>query len=62
MALLPEDNARLEDERDCLPEEAKELRRNFARLMLKKLDAQITRGRITNAPRKDTHGFLPEHR
>lgn len=57
MALRKEEQARLDEERDHLTDEAKELRRNFALLLLKKLDAQIRRGRITNAPRKDFHGL-----
>jgi|688.fasta_scaffold1078688_2 hypothetical protein len=58
MALRKEEQARLDAERDRLPEEAKQMRRNFALMMLEKLDAQIRRGRITNSPRKDSrHGL-----
>lgn len=54
MALRKEEKARFDEERDHLSEETKELRRNFALMMLEKLDAQIRRGRITNSPRKDS--------
>jgi len=57
MALRKEEQEQLDEERDRLPEEAKEMRKNFALMMLKKLDEQIRRGRITNSPRKDdSHG------
>lgn len=57
--LRKDEQTRLEDEQNHMPEEAKELRRNFARLMLAKLDAQIQRGRITDVPRKDSHDLSP---
>lgn len=56
MALRPEEQERLDEARDSLTDEAKTMRRNFALMMLKKLDAQIQRGRIINSPRKDSHG------
>jgi hypothetical protein len=59
MALRKEEQDQLDEERDHLPEEAKQLRQNFALMMLKKLDAQIGRGRIVDAPRKDSHGSSP---
>lgn len=57
MPLRKEEQTRLDEERDRLTDEAKQMRRNFALMMLKKLDEQIGRGRITNSPRKDSHGL-----
>lgn len=56
MGLNKQQKQRAEETQSEWSDEAKRLRRNFAVLMLEKLDAQIRRGRITNSPRKDSHG------
>lgn len=56
MALSKGQKKRAEETQSEWSDEAKKLRRNFALMMLEKLDAQIRRGRITNSPRKDSYG------
>jgi hypothetical protein len=58
MALGKDAQTRLEETRGQLTKDAKQLRRNFALMLLEKLDAQIRRGRIANSPRKDSHDGL----
>jgi hypothetical protein len=57
MALSKDARARLTQVRDGLSPQAKRLRRNFAQLLLGKLDAQLGRGKFTNSPRKDEDGL-----
>ncbi len=58
MGLNKEQEQRAKETQSEWSEEAKRLRRNFALMMLEKLDAQIKRGRITPSPRKDSlHGL-----
>jgi hypothetical protein len=57
MALRKSARARLANTNAGLSVAARRMRRNFARLLLAKLDAQIRRGRIINSPRKDSHGL-----